>query len=272
MTAKSAAYLWYPRDFAADEHVVLMDLQTEGAYRRLLDHQWLHGSIPSDIPSLAKICKGIHPATMQRLWPGLSPCFRAYEIDGRLVNEKMERVRVAWDAHRAKKVEAGRRGGLSTQSKGRGESSTTSSDAQAELKPSTPTPMPITEAPPPPARESCADMFTDPQHRDAYLGHRTAAQHPAMLDGEIRALLSGMRGPVYAPEDVGQALVDLLMKGTKPSSLTLSRFAQIAREVRERPPPSRQGSVDGLSMDRVRELEARIKQREEGARAASGRG
>jgi len=133
-------------------------------------------------------------------------------------------------------------------------------EAGAALKAATPTA----------AVSAMADTFTDPVHRDAYLELRRTAPQPALLDGEIRALLTGMRGKEFAPEDVGQALVDILMKGTRPSGLVLSRFAQVAQDARTHPRPTTSDrNGDGLSMDRVHELDARIKQREEAERAAT---
>jgi len=150
-SSKSAAYLWYPRDFTVDEHVVLMDLETEGAYRRLLDHQWLHGSVPSDIAALAKICKNSGKKRMERMWDTIAPCFEADPADqSRLVNRRLERERANVEDFRANRAEAGRRGGLATQERrradGQQESSTASSNGQAVLKQPSPstTPSPST--------------------------------------------------------------------------------------------------------------------------------
>lgn len=141
MTAsKAAAYLWYPRDFAADEHVVLMDLETEGAYRRLLDHQWLHGSVPSDLTDLAKICKGVTVPKMRRMWPALSACFQPSADDpNRLCNAKMERVREDWLHVREARSEAGRKGGRPPRQPKQTESKT---EANGKLTTPTPTSTP----------------------------------------------------------------------------------------------------------------------------------
>lgn len=97
---KAPAYQWYPRDFAADEPVILMTLEEEGAYRRLLDHQWLHGSIPDDIKALATICKGVSVARMKSIWAAVGPCFMPADQPGRLVNQRLERARVDLDEFR----------------------------------------------------------------------------------------------------------------------------------------------------------------------------
>jgi uncharacterized protein YdaU (DUF1376 family) len=106
-TEKTRPLPWWPRDFAADEHVALMSLEAEGAYRRLLDHQWLHGSIPSDLPTLGKLCKGTPAAKMRRLWVEIAPCFVAAG-EGRLVNGRLERVRNEQESYREQKSAAGR--------------------------------------------------------------------------------------------------------------------------------------------------------------------
>lgn len=129
---KVGAYLWYPRDFAADEHVLMMTLAQEGLYRRLLDHQWLHGSIPAALPDLARLCKGLTVPTMRKLWPGVLPCFQPLPGDpSRLVNPKMERVRAEAAAYRANRKRAGQLGGITTQAKLKHSLSTN----QAQLKP-----------------------------------------------------------------------------------------------------------------------------------------
>ena len=119
-----------------------MTLEAEGAYRRLLDHQWLNGSIPDDIKALARICGKITPARMGKLWPMIAPCFvpleapmdsgqvvrqsgeddysfHARELQAELeaprviglVNRRMERVRSERLAFVSERIESGRKGG-----------------------------------------------------------------------------------------------------------------------------------------------------------------
>jgi uncharacterized protein YdaU (DUF1376 family) len=108
---KDPSYPWYPRDFAADEPVQLMSLAAEGAYRRLLDHQWLHGSVPGEMAQLARICKNITVREMQKIWPSIEGCFS--RMDGqppRLQNRRLERVRTERQEFREKQSANGRRG------------------------------------------------------------------------------------------------------------------------------------------------------------------
>lgn len=109
--AMPPSYPWYPRDFMADEPVMLMTLEQEGAYRRLLDHQWLHGSIPSDFKQLAVICKSVTAAKMKALWTGIAECFVVVpDDDTRLINERLERVREEYVRFHAGRSAAGSKG------------------------------------------------------------------------------------------------------------------------------------------------------------------
>lgn len=108
---KAPAYQWYARDFAADELVQLMTLEEEGAYRRLLDHQWLHGSIPADVAQIARICKNMPVRRMQKLWAAIGPCFvPAADDPSRLQNRRLERERAKSQEYRDKQTEKGKHG------------------------------------------------------------------------------------------------------------------------------------------------------------------
>lgn len=110
---KSPAYQWYPSDYLADEHVQQMTLEAEGAYRRLLDHQWLNGSIPAEIKALAKICRKLPAGRMRKLWEMIAPCFvPADDNPLALVNRRMERVRAERVAFTEERSASGRKGGL----------------------------------------------------------------------------------------------------------------------------------------------------------------
>jgi uncharacterized protein YdaU (DUF1376 family) len=109
---KSPAYQWYPSDYLGCEHVQQMTLEAEGAYRRLLDHQWLNGTIPNDIRALARICRNIRPTRMQKLWVMIEPCFVPTDPPTALVNRRLERVRREREAYTEERAESGRKGGL----------------------------------------------------------------------------------------------------------------------------------------------------------------
>lgn len=108
---KAPCYPWYPKDFSADEPVQLMTLAEEGAYRRLLDHQWLHGSVPGEIGSIARICKNVSEREMRKMWPKIEPLFMRMEGQPpRLQNRRLERVRMERKAFLDKQSASGRRG------------------------------------------------------------------------------------------------------------------------------------------------------------------
>jgi uncharacterized protein YdaU (DUF1376 family) len=100
------AYQWYVKDFDSDEAVKLMTYEQEGIYHRLLDHQWLHGSIPALPHQIAMLVPKVALKRFLSLWPGIAGKFT--DTDGRLVNLKLERVRTATAAYKAAKAAAGR--------------------------------------------------------------------------------------------------------------------------------------------------------------------
>ena len=130
MSDKRPAYQWYPKDYLADEHVALMTLEQEGAYRRLLDYCWLHKSIPADIERLALLCR-VSGEKMAVLWQGVSECF-ILEGD-RYVNGRLKRERKKQDAFKKAKSEAGKKGAKAKHSKGKDGSATVSPQANPSL-------------------------------------------------------------------------------------------------------------------------------------------
>jgi uncharacterized protein YdaU (DUF1376 family) len=81
-----------------------------GLYRELLDECWSEGLIPNSIEDMAEIC-GCPVDVMANAWQVLSKCF--IEIDGGLINERLNKERTAKDIDRVNKAIAGRKGGLS---------------------------------------------------------------------------------------------------------------------------------------------------------------
>lgn len=107
MAANTApAYQWYPKDYENDEAVKLMTYEQEGIYRRLLDHQALHGSIPADVKQIAMLVPKVSLKRFLALWPALSGKFS--RVDGRLLNVKLEKVKANTAAYKAAKAKAGR--------------------------------------------------------------------------------------------------------------------------------------------------------------------
>jgi uncharacterized protein YdaU (DUF1376 family) len=80
-------YKFYPADHRSD--TVLLSLEADGLYRRLLDAYWLaDGNLPNNANHLAKLC-GIHLRTFHRIWPEISPFFSIN--NKRICNPRMDR-------------------------------------------------------------------------------------------------------------------------------------------------------------------------------------
>lgn len=103
---KSPAYQWYPKDYDTDEAVKLMTYEQEGIYRRLLDHQALHGSIPANPAQIAMLVPKVTLKRFLALWPGIVGKFA--EAGGRMANQKLERVKASTAAYKAQQAAAGR--------------------------------------------------------------------------------------------------------------------------------------------------------------------
>src|SRR5579871_754060 len=110
MKEKAPHMPWYGRDHYADENVMVMSLEQEAAYQRLLWLCWQEGSIPDDMAKLAAIAKNMAPRKFERtIWPALAPCF-VRTADGRLTNRKVEELRDAKNKYQVERSESGKRG------------------------------------------------------------------------------------------------------------------------------------------------------------------
>lgn len=106
---KPPAYQWYPKDYESDEAVRLMTYEQEGIYRRLLDHQALHGSIPADTSQIALLVPKVPRQRFLKLWPLIASKFPAGD-DGRLVNRRLERSQREYADYLAAKSDNGKKG------------------------------------------------------------------------------------------------------------------------------------------------------------------
>jgi uncharacterized protein YdaU (DUF1376 family) len=277
---KKPAYQWYPGDFCVDEPVLLMSLEEEGAYRRLLDHQWLHGSVPRDIRQLAAICKGITLARMKRVWQAVGPCFPPSPDDPeRLQNRRLERQRVQDQEYRKAMVNSGQAGaqkrwgkrGKATKSEAKDDShpnshpngvatqrpiASDSSSSSPSVEPS-PTAKAVVEGPPRGDGGAIANGADDgatvpgwgewcnrvPEHlRPAVDGAVRAAQNPAAIQRELVGLTEPITGgAAYPPTVVAQALHELAVAGGRVTSAALRSFCR--RIVTD----GAKGGSDGLS-------------------------
>lgn len=105
------SYPWYPSDFAGSAKVAVMTLEQEGAYRRLLDHEWQEGAIPDDVEALARICRTT-AQHMEKLWKTVRKCFTKNPAEpDTLINQKLEKVRAEKLKFQAKNQANGAKGG-----------------------------------------------------------------------------------------------------------------------------------------------------------------
>ena len=116
--AKLPWFKFYPRDFLMDEKVQLMSNLQVGIYIKLLCHQWEEGSIPeAKLGRLAflrhNLPQDTHPwlpdcDTSEDVRHILDTCFVQHPIlQGRLINEKLERIRIEI----MREIEGKRKGG-----------------------------------------------------------------------------------------------------------------------------------------------------------------
>ncbi len=155
MAEKLPWFPFYGYLFFDDEAVKLMDDAGVGRYLRLLWHQWIHGSVPTEPPALARLLRADAPAVEELL-----PVFPT-SADGRRRNPKLEEIRAEQEAAR----EGRRRGGLAARGnllRGRsagsppgsaGDSADTQPDAlpPAGFSTELPAPSPADSPAPPPA-------------------------------------------------------------------------------------------------------------------------
>jgi uncharacterized protein YdaU (DUF1376 family) len=106
---KAPAYQWYPKDAETDETYRLMSCEQLGVFERLRDHEWLEGSLPTDIGQLAAIVgHGMSAERLRKIWPGVSPCFK--KRGKRLLNRRLERQRAELARYHAGVSEKGKKG------------------------------------------------------------------------------------------------------------------------------------------------------------------
>ena len=107
---------WFPffaTDWLADGEVTMLSLEAEGAFIRLLAHQWIEGSIPADPDALRRLLKGIDEASFQAIWKDLKPRFSsAIASPSKLTNLRLEKERRNALAQHKERQRAGRLGAV----------------------------------------------------------------------------------------------------------------------------------------------------------------
>jgi uncharacterized protein YdaU (DUF1376 family) len=89
--SKLAMMPWWPADFIASSRC--MSLAERGAFRDLLDAQWINGGLPNDPVLLARTL-GVAEGEFRALWPAFREHFvKDPNNPKRLINERLERER-----------------------------------------------------------------------------------------------------------------------------------------------------------------------------------
>ena len=103
------SFQFYPQDFLASDSVAQMTPEEVGLYVLLLCRAWVGPGLPTDVARLARLV-GVEPTRFEEIWSGpLGTCFE--EVDGRLVNPRMERERAFAKSLSAKRAISGAKGG-----------------------------------------------------------------------------------------------------------------------------------------------------------------
>jgi uncharacterized protein YdaU (DUF1376 family) len=89
---KSPAYQWYPKDALSDIDMMVMTNETEGLYRRLMDHAWLEDGLPGNLAFIFPLSKCESHEKFEQLWMQIEPLF-PIDDDGRRRNKRQERER-----------------------------------------------------------------------------------------------------------------------------------------------------------------------------------
>ena len=96
----------YGDDFYLSQSVMMMSLEAEAIYLRLLWIAWRDGSIPSDPDKIHRMIPKIDRDWFLRLWAEVKDCW--HEKDGRLYQTRLDEVR----AQRLEFIDSQRRKGL----------------------------------------------------------------------------------------------------------------------------------------------------------------
>ncbi len=107
LTDDPSSFPWFPlfaSDWLGSEKVGLMSLAAQGAYLRLLCHQWRNGDLPGE-PARLRVLSGAAPDEWAAVWPELEEVLPE-SCEGRRANARLAAERDAQEGKRAKKVAA----------------------------------------------------------------------------------------------------------------------------------------------------------------------
>ena len=111
-SAEMGGYYFDVQRYRGSDKVRLMDHETRGIYREVLDEIWVTGSVPNNPDAIARL---IHaPAdVVLRAWPQIRDCLISTRDDAdRFMSERMERERKRRNKVRKERAKIGAKGGL----------------------------------------------------------------------------------------------------------------------------------------------------------------
>jgi uncharacterized protein YdaU (DUF1376 family) len=104
---------FYPRETLADGHFSGWSLEERGAWVTLILHNWTEGSLPSDLPALARLLHVDHQL-IRGLWSAVGNRFIPHpDMPGRITSPRLEKEREAAQMLIKKRGEAGKKGASS---------------------------------------------------------------------------------------------------------------------------------------------------------------
>jgi uncharacterized protein YdaU (DUF1376 family) len=168
---KTPAYQFYAKEWLVDTARLPLDVQ--GAYLRLLCHQWEEGSIPGDDGELARMLS-LSAARFRKVWSKLEGFFPA-TTDGR-ANPKLEEVRASQIDLRGRLVAYGLKG-AEARWKANGQAN---GGAMAEVG-HAPVPVPVSE-------RQASSTYPPSQAPRAVTGHGTQRRRPFSRENENNEL------------------------------------------------------------------------------------
>lgn len=189
-------YKWYPGDYLADTYHLSWDADL--LYRRILDALWEHGTLPTDLGDLSKICR-IDPRKIRRIFPEVLPYLS--EISGRYHHPKISRQRVEAIERKGKASKAGKKGGEATAAATRARARAhvrTRPDPDPDINRSSPSALPAQDSPAR-AREATSGAearaaFIDPEREkaaklkvDRLMGYPSPGEGSALTDRQREA-------------------------------------------------------------------------------------
>lgn len=115
MTNKPPAYPNYASDWLSG--TAHLTLEQQGAYKRILDHEWIDGPLPNDLEHIAQLIGMSAKGTrFKKLWARIERHFPT-NGDGTRKNKRLEEEREKQQKYRQRQANAGR---ISAERRGNG--------------------------------------------------------------------------------------------------------------------------------------------------------